>query len=153
MSTLQRSHFYGETNPTDLLEEQFGRKIAARLCLASADVPHDISERLRIARSLALAKHREAQPASARYVNSSQGAATLTLGGNENIGLWGRVASVLPLVVLLAGLIVINFVENDTRAKELADIDSALLIDDLPPSAYVDPGFTQYLKINKASAQ
>jgi hypothetical protein len=28
----------------------------------------------------------------------------------------------------------------------LAEVDSALLIDDLPPAAYADPGFLQFLK-------
>jgi hypothetical protein len=35
---------------------------------------------------------------------------------------------------------------DDDRANELAEIDSALLIDDLPPAAYADPGFLQFLK-------
>jgi hypothetical protein len=34
----------------------------------------------------------------------------------------------------------------DNRANELAEVDSALLIDDLPPAAYADPGFLQFLK-------
>jgi hypothetical protein len=36
--------------------------------------------------------------------------------------------------------------QDDNRAEELAAIDSALLTDDLPPAAYTDPGFAQYLK-------
>jgi hypothetical protein len=35
---------------------------------------------------------------------------------------------------------------DDDRANELAEVDSALLIDDLPPAAYADPGFLQFLK-------
>ncbi len=30
--------------------------------------------------------------------------------------------------------------------NEVAEVDAALLTDDLPPSAYADPGFLQYLK-------
>ncbi len=37
---------------------------------------------------------------------------------------------------------------NDESALELAEIDSALLIDDLPPQAYADPAFIDFLKIN-----
>ena len=51
-----------------------------------------------------------------------------------------------PLVVLAAGLIVINTVQNERRASEVAEVDAALLTDDLPPSAYADPGFGQFLK-------
>ena len=33
-----------------------------------------------------------------------------------------------------------NDIQNDNRARELAEVDSALLTDDLPPTAYTDPG-------------
>ena len=46
------------------------------------------------------------------------------------------------------GLIAINVIQDDNRASELAEIDAALLTDDLPPSAYADPGFSQFLKIS-----
>jgi hypothetical protein len=41
----------------------------------------------------------------------------------------------------------IHILGNDNRAKELAEIDAAILTDDLPPAAYTDPGFAQFLKI------
>jgi hypothetical protein len=47
---------------------------------------------------------------------------------------------------LVAGLALIQNIMDDDRANELAEVDSALLIDDLPPSAYADPGFLQFLK-------
>ena len=52
----------------------------------------------------------------------------------------------IPLIALLVGLIAITMVQNDNRAREVAEIDAALLTDDLPPSAYTDPGFVQFLK-------
>ena len=30
--------------------------------------------------------------------------------------------------------------------SDLAEIDTALLVDDLPPAAYSDPGFIQFLR-------
>jgi len=39
-------------------------------------------------------------------------------------------------------------VENVTT--ELTEIDTALLTDDLPPSAYADPGFTQFIKSSRS---
>jgi len=41
----------------------------------------------------------------------------------------------------------IQHITDDDRANELAEVDSALLTDDLPPSAYADPGFLQFLKM------
>ena len=40
----------------------------------------------------------------------------------------------------------INVVQDEKRAHELAEVDAALLTDDLPPAAYADPGFLQFLK-------
>ena len=71
---------------------------------------------------------------------------TATLGGSDEVSLWNRIASVLPLLALVAGLVVIQQVQTDSRANELAEVDAALLTDDLPPAAYADPGFVQFLK-------
>jgi hypothetical protein len=66
--------------------------------------------------------------------------------GDEGLNLWSRMASFLPLVALVAGLALIQNILDDNRASELAEVDSAMLSDDLPPSAYADPGFLQFLK-------
>jgi hypothetical protein len=52
----------------------------------------------------------------------------------------------LPLIALVAGLAIIQNIMDEDRANELAEIDSAMLVDDLPPTAYADPGFLQFLK-------
>jgi hypothetical protein len=39
------------------------------------------------------------------------------------------------------------------RARELAEIDVAILVDDLPPDAYADPGFSQFLKVRLDQTQ
>jgi hypothetical protein len=69
-----------------------------------------------------------------------------SLGDDEGLDFWSGLAALLPLVALVAGLVVIQAVQNDDRAAELAEVDAALLTDDLPPSAYADAGFVQYLK-------
>jgi len=74
------------------------------------------------------------------------GAALLNFGGDEGLNIWSRLASLLPLIALVAGLALIQNIMDDDRANELAEIDSALLVDDLPPAAYADPGFLQFLK-------
>jgi hypothetical protein len=58
----------------------------------------------------------------------------------------------LPLITLVVGLVAINVIQNDNRANEVAEVDAALLTDDLPPSAYTDPGFLQYLKLGSNHA-
>jgi hypothetical protein len=67
--------------------------------------------------------------------------------GDEGLNVWSRLASLMPLIALVAGLAFIQHITDDDRANELAEVDSALLTDDLPPSAYADPGFLQFLKM------
>jgi hypothetical protein len=55
----------------------------------------------------------------------------------------------MPLIALVVGLLTINSVQNDNRAQEVAEVDAALLTDDLPPAAFSDPGFVQFLKTSR----
>jgi hypothetical protein len=127
-------------------QDRFGRQIAARLTLGTAEMPYEITERLRAARAQAMGKRKlvSAQPAPA-VVASAGGTATLGFR-DEGVSWWNRIASALPLLVLAAGLVAIHVVQNDRRASEVAEVDAAILTDDLPPAAYADPGFTQFLK-------
>ncbi len=131
----------------EVLLDRVGLKLANRLHTASADLPYDISERLRASRVQAVSRRKisRLQVASAINANGGGGAATLNFG-DEGLNLWNRVASFLPLIALVFGLIAINMLQNDFRAQELAEVDSALLTDELPPTAYADSGFIQYLK-------
>jgi hypothetical protein len=129
-------------------QDQFGLRIAAQLNSASLDLPHDISERLRAARTRAVAARLKTQNRlqTSPAVIHQNGAALLNFGGDEGLNLWNRIASLMPLIALVAGLGLIQHFMDDDRANELAEVDSALLIDDLPPAAYADPGFLQFLK-------
>lgn len=135
-----------------LAQDRFGLRITARLSDAVDDLPYDISERLRAARMQALGKRRIAVTSTATSVAASGGAATLTFG-NEHPSWWNRVAAIIPLLALVVGLIAINIIQNDDHANEIAEIDAALLTDDLPPTAYADPGFAQFLKLSSAQNQ
>lgn len=124
------------------LQDRFGRQVAARLSAGAAELPYDVTERLRAARMQAIARRKLV---SAQAAPALAGTSGVTLG-EEHIGFWGRIGSALPLIALVAGLVLIHAVENDRRASELAEVDAALLTDDLPPSAYADSGFVQFLK-------
>lgn len=131
----------------EILQDRFGLKTASYLSAAASDLPYDISERLRAARVQAVSKRKVAKIQTAGGVVNSGGSAALTWGSDEGLGWWGRIGSVLPLIALVAGLLAINSFQNDSRARELAEVDSALLTDELPPAAFADPGFVQFLKI------
>jgi hypothetical protein len=137
---------YSNTNSSVSLQDRFGLRLAARLSESAQALPHDISERLRAARVQALDKHKAVKAVTASAIQSNGGAATLSLGDDE-VSPWRRLASIVPLLALIAGLVCIHILDNDNRAKELAEIDAAILTDDLPPAAYTDPGFAQFLRI------
>ncbi|WP_219219914.1 DUF3619 family protein [Variovorax boronicumulans] len=133
--------------PGQTPEAQFGRRVAARLSAGTDALPHDIGERLRVARAQALARRK--LPARAAPVVVASGGGTATLGSIW----WTRLGAVVPLVALVAGLISISVWQEDQRTSELAELDSALLTDALPPAAYTDPGFAQFLKSEAAQPQ
>ena len=140
---------------TDTLQNRFGLRVAARLSAGTERLPHDIGERLRVAREQAVARRK--QPAAVLRQRAAMAASrngnTATLSfGDDGLGFWGRLTSAALVLVMAAGLIAINVIQDDDRTMEVADLDAALLTDDLPPEAYADPGFLQYLKTGAQSA-
>lgn len=133
----------------DVLQDRFALKLTARLSEGAEDLPHDISERLRAARAQAVARRNVAKLQTASAVVGNGSSASLTWGTSDGIGFWGRLGTILPLVALVVGMLTINSVQNDNRAQEVAEVDAALLTDDLPPAAFSDPGFVQFLKTNR----
>ena len=59
---------------------------------------------------------------------------------------WRLAATAVPLLVLAVGVVVVDTVHQEQSAAELAEVDSALLTDDVPLVAYADRGFGVYLK-------
>lgn len=129
------------THTAQAAADAFGRRVAARLSAGAAGVPYDVSERLRASRMQALAARKREAVALPRL--AAAGVGNL---GDDSLSLWGRIGSALPLIALVAGLVLIHGAQNDKRASELAEVDVLLLTDDLPPAAYADPGFAQFLK-------
>jgi hypothetical protein len=121
--------------------DQFGQRISARLSAGAENLDHDISQRLRVARELALAR---LAPQPSLVSATQRHGAVLSLGGP--VGGWGKLSSLLPAIVLLVGLFCIDTVQEQFRADELADVDVELLTAELPPTAYTDPGFVQFLR-------
>jgi hypothetical protein len=131
---------------THALEARLAARLVAGLSARSEAVPHDITERLRAGREQALLRARavRAVPAGSAQVAgvSASGAAVLGV-----FGMWPRrFAQVLPLLLLVAGLLAIESWTAREQVLAVADIDAQLLTDTLPPSAYSDPGFAEYLR-------
>lgn len=130
------------------LEARFGMRVSARLNEGTQQLPHDITERLRHARQTAVERRKAATSASIEIVSvGPSSAATLTLGaGGDRKPWWASLTAWLPLAALLLGLGLIHHVHVQNQITAAAEVDAALLSDDLPPEAYSDPGFVEYLK-------
>ena len=132
---------------TDHEMDQLGQQLSARLTMATQDLGHDISERLRIARQLALQARPSVVLLQRHLATNVQSNGTLTGGSDEGLNLWNIFASALPLLALVLGLLIIQSMQPDVVTTDIARIDAALLTDELPPNAYTDPGFVQFLRL------
>lgn len=143
---------YPHAPDTDGLEARFGMRVAAMLGERTNSTAPDISERLRFAREQALVRAAasrrlaaQAATAPAAVVVGRGRSATLA----EHFGWWFKLASAAPLAMLVIGLVAIEHAHDRAQIAAVAEVDAALLADDLPPTAYTDPGFAEYLKTSK----
>lgn len=118
------------------------QEVRRSLDLAAGQLPHDISERLRVSRQRALAV-RKPEPQTVLALQSADG---LPLSDEPGSRVWRLLMSSLPLLALVAGLVFWQQWQQESSLTELARIDTALLTDELPPAAYTDPGFAHFLK-------
>ena len=130
----------------------FALRLTAALDELHAKTAHpDVDTRLRFAHEQALAAARKARGTVAAVAPSATGAAggAAVLGGgpgSEITPWWLRLSSLLPLAVLLAGLVLIDNHYTRSQIDAAVDVDAAILADDLPPEAYRDRGFVEFLK-------
>jgi hypothetical protein len=176
------------------LEARFALRVTARLTEGAQALPHDLSERLRVARLQALESARHARlgltvspvVASQTAVATAEVMVGLQLAGGHGSAVlgtragdvsghwneadqsrqpghgrrlddgpiaWGwKLASLLPVLALVAGLWGVHRYKTEEKVQAAAEIDTALLTDDLPPAAYADPGFAEYLRNDNRAA-
>lgn len=127
-------------NPTQA--DQFGLSAAALLRQGSQSLPAGIKDRLYAARLKALSvKKPEKVRIQQHILANSTGSWS---SGSRSF--WDNVGWVAPLIVLVFGLIGIAQWQQDSRINDIAELDVALLTDDVPPDAYADSGFMGFLK-------
>lgn len=144
--------------------DQFARKVTACLSATEQHLPYVVHERLRAARVQAVAHKKRASfavqaPVSALHVThlgvQPNGAILLGQRGphSDNTPLWlRRFVTALPLIALFGALTFMGIDHDSKVTVDIADLDAALLTSDLPPAAYTDPGFAQYLQSSATDA-
>ncbi len=129
---------------SDALEARIAHRLVARLGEHAEQLSPDLSERLRFARERALVRAREARAAAAPSSLPLAAGRGLVLGGLA--AWWVRLGSALPILALAGGLVLIQHWHTQSQIAAAAEIDADLLADDLPPAAYTDAGFVEFLK-------
>ncbi len=127
---------------TPALEARLGSRLAAVLSCAAAQVHPDVDQRLRFAREQALARARARLAVVPARATWAQGQ-TLSLGGEP--AWWQRALAFVPLAVLVGGLMLVQHASQREQVLAAAEVDMVLLGDTLPPAAYSDPGFAEFL--------
>ena len=106
------------------------------------NLPASTTDRLAAARAQALARKKADAPARAKAQQQRPAFDVRALFSMQWVA---RAAVVVPLLAMVAGLVGVYQVEHEQRVAELAELDAAVLSDDLPLTAYTDHGFNAYL--------
>jgi len=118
-------------------ESKFGLQIKQQLDQA-LDLDPATLNRLKVARELALARQRTAEPAFAlAWVEAVAG----RLSGNP-----ASASVALAGAALILALLGVQYWQQQPSVEEIADIDAAILTGDLPINAYLDNSFDTWLK-------
>lgn len=104
----------------------------------------EINNRLNLARNIALSRKKSDVPLRAFNI---QGVLAGNIGNflNRPFSWLGRIGLALPLLAFVVGLAGIYEFEQQQHIFETAEIDAAVLSDELPLVAYLDHGFNAYL--------
>ncbi|MDR3101573.1 MAG: DUF3619 family protein [Paraburkholderia sp.] len=136
----------------DNKESEFVQAMRRALDESAAGLPTATTARLAAARKVALSRKKAEQPVFVRVpalaaagAGALSGAVKGELKAPRRRSAFARFALAWPLAALVAGLFAIAYFEDQQRTAELADIDAAMLSDDLPLTAYLDHGFNAYL--------
>lgn len=103
-------------------------------------LPASTTERLAAARARAVARKKADAPS-----RKQQSRPALNVHALLSMSGLGRVAVAVPLLAAVFGIAGLYQYEQQQRIAELAELDTAVLSDDLPLTAYTDHGFNAYL--------
>ncbi|SAL51646.1 membrane protein [Caballeronia sordidicola] len=144
------------SNALDQKEAEFALKVRRALDESITTLPAASLDKLAAARRTALARKKPEKVAAPVFAPALAGAGMAPGFGAAGAGprsagkrgRFSRLTLAWPLLALVIGLAGIAYWEDQQRTAELADIDAAMLSDNLPLDAYLDHGFNAYLTRN-----
>jgi len=117
----------------DMIVDQIGKTVAVSLDRELKHLSPRVLARLENAREIALTKQKRSSLAST----------------SSTFDLLNLRSSINWIGMLLVSSIVLYFVvdwQQNSRISDIADLDTAILSDSVPPDAYADEGFRVFLK-------
>lgn len=119
-------------------EERYAYRVRQALNYGLQDISPAVSRRLDAARQLALSKQKQTAP-------------QLIAAGIGNFGFKADtdlpyIKQALAIFALLLGMWISFYWHSTQYVSALEEVDSALLSDDLPPEAFLDNDFFEWLK-------
>jgi len=121
-------------------EHELAKKLVRHLDQGVDRLGPDVRQRLLTARKSALSKYRE-QPAPVLGLAwAGQAAARITEPGFYDA------RNLIAVAALVLALVGVGYWQINAPGNDVADIDTNLLTDELPVSAYLDKGFDSWLK-------
>ena len=117
-------------------ENEFGYKTRQILNQGLVSLDRRVSDRLHLARQAALNHQRV----------SVRGMRLAGIGQGLEFAFFSNARNLLAAVALSIGVMGTYYWNAFEQAREYEEIDSALLADELPPSAYLDRGFHAWLE-------
>jgi len=133
---------------TPIQELEFAYKVRRALDERVANLPNHTTRRLENARKLAIKRKKvHATQTVLVHAGGLAGLGSFDFSGafKSPFSWLKRAGMALPLLILVIGALSIYQVENQRRIHALADIDAAVLTDELPLNAYLDHGFDSYI--------
>lgn len=119
-------------------EEHFAYHVRQSLNHGLKDIPQSASRRLEAARHQALAKQKQD---NANLLVTNRGALALLKAGHP----LPLLKQVLPILALLLGMWISFYWHSLEYVAQIEEVDSALLTDELPPEAFLDNDFFEWL--------
>ncbi|WP_395400392.1 DUF3619 family protein [Pseudoduganella sp. UC29_106] len=110
------------------------------------DLPASTTDRLAAARKAALARKKADAPARVRVTRTAPAVAGGAAFFSNPFAWIKNVGVALPLLLVMGGMVGVYQFEQQQSIAELAEMDAAVLSDELPLSAYLDHGFNAYLE-------
>lgn len=116
-------------------ELQFAYRVRQTLNQGTDHLEHKVTQRLFEARQSALMRHRA----------TATGSQLAGVGRITTDALFVHLRGAIAAMVLVIGAFGSYYWNSLEKAAEYAEIDSALLADEVPFSAYLDQGFVEWL--------